>query len=162
VVSLARLVTLLASAVGVVASVGSGTAWLYSHVSSGIAYLAALLILAVAIAVSGFLAFRRLTGRYKLRHWWLYVAVQASGMLLTWAVVSSGSSQATTEYAMAYVFAGLAVLPVVWLSYQLDKANHKICPMCCERIKAGARICRYCASSITLAVTSTPRPGTRP
>jgi hypothetical protein len=145
-ISPARAGAFVTGAAGVVGAIGAGTGWLYAHVSSRAVYLVGLLILAVAAGIIGYLAFVRLRGRYKRRHWWYFVGVLIITMVVTSEVLRSHNSTRVTEFVLAYVFVGLAVIPIFWLSFQLDAATHKQCPMCCERIKAPARICRYCGT----------------
>ena len=57
-----------------------------------------------------------------------YVAFDAEGMALISATA---------------LFAGIAG-PLVFDLYGKDKASRKACPDCCEEVKAGARVCRYC------------------
>ena len=84
-------------------------------------------------------------------HYLLYIGVLALAMVLNAELVGSRTSSEAGDYVTAYLYVSLAAIPIFWLLYQLDRQNHRECPMCCERIKAGARICRYCGSQITLA-----------
>jgi hypothetical protein len=156
VISPARVGAFLTGAVGVVAGFVSGTKWIYAHASPELAYVVALMTLVVAAGIVGFLALWRLSERYKLRHWWSYVGVQLVALPLIWGLVNWLTSPKDTFYVMAWVFVAFAVAPISWLSYQLDNANHKQCPMCCERIKARARICRHCGSRIRVPVNRVP------
>jgi hypothetical protein len=144
----ARAVTFLSGALGAVATLGSGTAWLYANVPASVVYLVALIFLGMMALTTSVLAFRSLAGRYKLSQWWLYILAEAAVISLAWLIARSLSSTTVTEYVMAYVFVGVSVIPVFWLSFQLDNVNHKECAMCCERIKARARVCRHCGSQL--------------
>jgi hypothetical protein len=44
----------------------------------------------------------------------------------------------------AYAYAAVSSLPLVWLAYRLEARRYKACPDCCETVRAGARVCRYC------------------
>lgn len=147
-VSPTKAAAAVSSAAGAVAAVGSGTVWLKGHVPGAVVYTIAVSVTALATATTGWLAFRSLKGHYKLRHWWLYVGTEATLMAAIWTAVSWRASATTTQYVMAYVYVALFAIPIVALLYQLDSVNHKECPMCCERIKARARICRYCGSTL--------------
>lgn len=89
-----------------------------------------------------------LAGHYRMWHYALYIGVLALAMVLNSEIVSPRTSSEIGDYITAYVYASLAAIPIFWLLYQLDRQSHRECPMCCERIKARARICRYCGSPI--------------
>ena len=64
-----------------------------------------------------------------------------------------------TVVGAAVAFA-LAVGRLVWDLYARDKASRKECPDCCEDVKVGASVCRYCGHRWTDAqggLTAPPR-----
>lgn len=167
---LARAGTFLASAIGVIGGIGTGTAWLETNVSHRAAHLAALITLIVTAGIVQLLALPRrgnrrrgsppatteitrhgrwpLAGHYKLWHYWLYIGVLALAMVINAQLVSPSTSNGLGDYVTAYLYVSLAAFPIFWLLYQLDMQNHRECPMCCERIKSRAHICRYCGSQM--------------
>jgi hypothetical protein len=137
---------------GVVAALGTATGWLGRHGSADLVYYVGLGLLAVGAVVVWVFHFWLLKGR-RAWHWWAYIAVMLAVMFLTIAVVRTHATHDVTDYVMAYVYAGLGAIPVFWVSFQWDNANHKECRMCCERIKAKARICRHCGTLVADATT---------
>jgi hypothetical protein len=132
--------------IGVVAGVGSGIAWVHENASSGLIYGVAFVALAVSELYVGWLVFGPLKRHYKRWHWRLFIGVQLAASILIFGLVSWRASTRVTDYVLACVFVALGAIPIFGLSYQLDRDTHKQCLMCCERIKAGARICRFCGS----------------
>lgn len=154
------------SAVGVVGGIGTSTAWLKANVSPRAAHLAALGILIVSAGIVALLALplwrsappaSEITshgrwpsaGHYKLWHWLVFTGVLALAMLSNAEFISPRTSGNVADYITAYFYVSLAAIPIFWLLYQRDKEAHRECPMCCERIKARARICRYCGSRMS-------------
>lgn len=147
-VSPARVAAFITGTAGVVAALGTATNWLGSHFSPDLVYYVGVTILAVGTTYAWFLFHFPLKGRYRIWVWRLYMLAVLAVIFVGIGAIRANFTHNETAYSMAYVYAGLAVIPVFWLSYQLDRTNHRECPMCCERIKAGAQICRHCGSSV--------------
>jgi len=50
----------------------------------------------------------------------------------------------TLRLIAAIVYASALVIPLATAVYLNERATHKECPDCCERVKAKANVCRYC------------------
>ena len=137
----ARLAAFLSALIAVVASFGSALAWINTHVSDDVVYVIGLSILVLLYVVSGALTTKvGYSGAIILL---LTVVLVVSEFLL--AVLSSALvSDAAWGYVMAYGFVALGALPTLWVVHKLDEQSHKQCPDCCERVRAAARVCRYC------------------
>ena len=153
----ARAGAFVIGAVGVTGGLGSGTAWLYGHVSATMVYFIGLGIAAAGALIVASIAFVHLRGRYKLWQYFFFIVVQIFALGLLGSLTDRYATARAWEYTMAYAFVASAVLPILWLSYQVDNANHKECRMCCERIKVRARICRYCGSRTDELHDGTPQ-----
>jgi hypothetical protein len=143
-----RLLDFAAKGLVIVAALGTGMVWLRAHVSPNAAYLvAAALLVASFIAVFGLIVFG---GRNKLIEQWAKVsAVIGVGTLIALALTWWLAGSSDFYYVMAYVFAGGAVVPFVWLLYRIDADAHKPCDQCHECVKAPAKVCRYCGWHFT-------------
>ena len=83
--------------------------------------------------------------RWVLAHGTRRVALTAMAVILvgTFLLYAIGGSElALIGVATAYISTSMA--PLAWDLYEQDKASRKRCPDCCEDVKAGARVCRYC------------------
>jgi hypothetical protein len=149
VLSPAKAAAFVTGSLAVATALGSGVAWLNDRFSPAVLYFVGLTIFCFgAFAIVGFLAFGRLASYYKLRHFFLYAGAQMVLALLVFKILGAYRTETFTNYFMAYFFVFAGVVPILGLSYQLDRENHKECPMCCERIRAKARICRHCGSQV--------------
>jgi hypothetical protein len=139
-VSPGRTIGFLSALAAVIAAVGIGIGWIHSHVSGDTVYFTGLALLTLSIAVMGLLMHhRRLMGRaYAVR-----VAAIIAAMVVT-GVVAGLVAFDSWEHITAYVYVAVAAIPLFWDAYQHDKEAHKQCPDCCESVKSGARVCRFC------------------
>lgn len=83
----------------------------------------------------------------------IVAAVTASGLVVVLGRVIGGSGDLVALGGAAVVIA-LATWPLAWDLYERDKASRKVCPDCCEEVKVGARVCRYCGYRWTEAWAS--------
>ena len=149
-VSPGRTIGFLSALAAVIAAVGTGSGWINSHVSGDTVYFTGLGLLTLSIAVMGVLMNRR-----RLMGWAYAVRVAAiiAAMVVT-GVVAGVVAFDSWEHITAYVYVALAAIPLFWDAYQLDKEGHKQRPDCCESVKSGARVCRFCRHEFEARVAS--------
>ena len=149
-VSPGRTIGFLSALAAVIAAVGTGIGWINSHVSGDTIYFTGLGLLTLSIVAMGLLMNSRgLMGwRYGVRVAAIIVAMVVTGVVATEIAFESW------EHITAYVYVALAAIPLFWDAYQLDKEAHKQCPDCCESVKSGASVCRYCRHKFEARVTS--------
>lgn len=59
----------------------------------------------------------------------------------------------TDTRIISCIIAALTLIPLFALICFYDNWRHKICPACCETIKAEARVCRYCRHVLSPDIT---------
>jgi hypothetical protein len=139
VVSPGRIFVFICALVALIAGLGSGMAWVNGHASPIVVGLIGALLCFWGLGVVALL-----TG----------VGERLGTVGTTWALLPLGvalffgvtfvADKGAVGYALGYLYIAAAAIPLFWWAYRSDKANHKPCPDCCERIKGDARICRYC------------------
>jgi Uncharacterised protein family UPF0547 len=141
------LIGFLSGFVAVIASVGSGIAWINTHVPSlAILFLGVGIVLAsVWIIVIIWLALDRARpGRYRVRWFVVIVALVIVLEIATVWVVEKRADEPETNYIEGYAFVALSAIPIFVLGYRLYKETHKQCLDCAETVKGNARVCRHC------------------
>jgi hypothetical protein len=140
VVSPGRTIGFLSALAAVIAAVGTAIGWLNANVSGETVYFTGLALTAGSVGLMAPLMSSRGLGG------WPYAvrcAAICAAMAAT-AVVAGLVAFDSWEHVTAYVYVAIAAVPLFWDAYQLDKANHKPCPDCCESVKRKARVCRFC------------------
>jgi archaellum biogenesis protein FlaJ (TadC family) len=135
---MARMLSFVAALLAVTAGVGSALAWIGSNLgTSAIGVCGVLLVACFGGLVSMDMAERGIPSHRQRR---------VFGALMIGALASSIAASVAQEMGLValYVYVAFMASPLFWWAYQRDKRQHKECPDCCERIKAGARVCRYC------------------
>jgi hypothetical protein len=133
----------LASFLSVVAACVALVRWLDTQDVSS--YVIALVVVTMATALwaltliienraSPDIKFRGLRGP------WVPLAFGVAGL----AVAYLGFEIPIVGVLIAAAVFVLAAGPLVFDLYEVDKASRKPCPDCCESVKVGARVCRYC------------------
>jgi hypothetical protein len=135
---MARVLTFVAALLAVIAGAGSALAWIGSNLGT------------LALVICGMLLFAFFGGALSVeldersvpprRQRLIYGAL----MLVALIFGLAGSVAQELGLAALYVYVAVLASPLFWWAYQRDKWQHKECPDCCERIKAGARVCPYC------------------
>jgi hypothetical protein len=83
--------------------------------------------------------------------WGLWGVVTGAGL-----AVIAGRDGGFVELGGATVIFATGTGILMWDLYERDKASRKVCPDCCEQVKVGARICRYCGYRWTVADQAPP------
>lgn len=130
-----RPITFLAALCAVVAGLGSGFVWLEHHVSTQVVVLSGLGL----FCISGGLVAGELAELDK----WPWPFTTPLSLLVG---VGLGFLAGALEHniAASYVYVAAAALPLVWIAYRRETRRYKKCPDCCEPVRVGARVCRYC------------------
>jgi hypothetical protein len=134
--TIGKALVLAAALVAVVTGVGAGFSWLHHHVSHETFVVWGFCL--CAFMWKGVTAFSKQLGvneRIRASAGSIVFNLVIMGELLFW------QNDATINYLVVGLGFGI---PSVWVLYQFDKLTHKLCPECCETVKVGARICRYC------------------
>jgi hypothetical protein len=90
---------------------------------------------------SVFVAWRRSKPAHESGLWWAFAA--AAAVIAIGGAIGGGRGDLVPLVGAAMWFS-VCTGPLVWDLYEKDKASRKQCPDCCEEVKVGARVCRYC------------------
>jgi hypothetical protein len=118
---------------------GSGFVWLQHHVSNHAIVLVGAAFFVASMAIIG-------ASVSKPSIAWKLLLTLIGG-------VGSGALAASLEHNVigSYAYVTATALPIVWIAYKHESRRYKECPECCESVRAGARVCRYCHSAFAPA-----------
>jgi Uncharacterised protein family UPF0547 len=75
------------------------------------------------------------------------IMISFAFFLLLSASELSGEPQDFLGFAVIYILSGVCLIAGLYLARSLTS---KLCPLCLERVKTSARICRYCGHTFKL------------
>jgi uncharacterized membrane protein YfcA len=132
---MSKAVSFLAGLLAVIAGAGSALVWLGDNASPLVVVASGMVLYGSAFGLLWeWLEKRNVVG---LRVWGLL----ALGTFIAGYLASRVADAGRVEL---YLYVSVGAVTAFWFAYQLDQLRSKECPDCCEAVKAGARVCRFC------------------